>query len=302
METNESILTRRVIGLDDRKLLGKVNELRVDCDTLAVSHFVVGSASTNAPLALPFEQALAIGDTFVTIQSRNDFLPAGTSDAQAVIGNGFPLIGTEAYSRTGNKLGTVKSYAFDPVFGTVTSLTLDEGAQFDAASFVFFAPDFVFVDDGAQTAAEMREAGIAADEPIEEEAEEEVAEVEAADEMVAEAADEPGEPEIAFAAEAEAEPELELDLQVEPEPADEAEGEPEDEPEREDEPEPEPEPETNEDDAALIEFLVGAVTTEAVTSKDGEFTVEAGTELTEELVKEAHAHDALILLTMSVDA
>ena len=40
METNESILVRSVVGLDDRRVIGKMRELRVDCDTLAVSHYI----------------------------------------------------------------------------------------------------------------------------------------------------------------------------------------------------------------------------------------------------------------------
>ena len=54
METNESILTRSIVGLDDRKVLGKMRELRVDCDTLAVGHYIVSNATTNTPLVLPF--------------------------------------------------------------------------------------------------------------------------------------------------------------------------------------------------------------------------------------------------------
>lgn len=168
METNESILTRKVVGLDDRKMLGKVNELRVDCDTLAVSHYIVGSASTNAPCALPFSSSLSVGDTFLTIQSRDEFVPAATADAQAIVRDGFVLVGVEAYSRTGNKLGVVKSYEFDPVFGTVERVVLDSGATFAADRFVFFAPEFVFIDDGGKTAAELREqgeGGEAAEEP-----------------------------------------------------------------------------------------------------------------------------------------
>ncbi len=30
METNESILTRSIVGLDERKVLGKMSSLRVD--------------------------------------------------------------------------------------------------------------------------------------------------------------------------------------------------------------------------------------------------------------------------------
>ena len=31
METNESILVRNVVGLDDRRVIGKMRELRVNC-------------------------------------------------------------------------------------------------------------------------------------------------------------------------------------------------------------------------------------------------------------------------------
>lgn len=228
METNESILTRSIVGLDDRKVLGKMRELRVDCDTLAVSHYLVTSAVTNAPLALPFANVIAVGDTFITVQSREEFLPASDAQAQALIGEGFALIGAEVYTRTGNKLGAVASYAFDPVFGTVTSLTLADGTVFEAASFVFFAPEFVFVDDGAKTAAELRE------DP---------------------------------AGDAGAEEALEL----------------------------------SEEDAQLVEFLIGKALTDDVASADGAFAADRGTILTRALVEQAAAHDALLLLTMSVD-
>ena len=64
METNESILTRSIVGLDERKVLGKMSSLRVDYDTQAVSHYIVMNASTNNAIALPFENAIAVGDTF----------------------------------------------------------------------------------------------------------------------------------------------------------------------------------------------------------------------------------------------
>ena len=44
METNESILTRSIVGLDERKVLGKMSSLRVDYDTQAVSHYIVMNA------------------------------------------------------------------------------------------------------------------------------------------------------------------------------------------------------------------------------------------------------------------
>lgn len=277
METNESILVRDVVGLDDRRVIGKMRELRVDCDTLAVSHYVVASATTTAPLVLPFGQALSVGDTFVTIQSRENFLPASSTEAQALIAGGFKLVGVEAYSRTGDKLGAVASYEFDPVYGTVTSLKLADGTVFAADTFVFFAPEFVFVDNGAKTAAELRATPVVAEETVVEiveapEVEETVAEAEeeAAEEAVEEAVEEA----IEEAAEAEAEAVAEEELEA---------------------------PELSDEDAQLVELLVGATLVDDVTSEDGAFALKKDTVLTRAMVYDAISHDALLLLTLGAD-
>ncbi len=270
METNESILVRSVVGLDDRRVIGKMRELRVDCDTLAVSHYIVASATTTAPLVLPFDRALAVGDTFVTVQSRENFLPASDGSAQALIAGGFQLGGVEAYSRTGDKLGAGAGYEFDPVYGAVTSITLEDGSVYAADTFVFFAPEFVFVDNGAKTAAELRSSGdVVAEETVVEEVVEEApapsaAEVAAAVAVAATEAEEEAEE----AAEEVAE-EAASDLSAE--------------------------------DAQLVELLVGATLVDDVTSEDGAFTVKKETVLTREIVDEAISHDALLLLTLAAD-
>ncbi len=274
METNESILVRSVVGLDDRRVIGKMRELRVDCDTLAVSHYIVASATTTAPLVLPFDRALAVGDTFVTVQSRENFLPASDGNAQALIAGGFKLVGVEAYSRTGDKLGAVAGYEFDPVYGTVTSITLEDGSVYAADTFVFFAPEFVFVDNGAKTAAELRSSGdVVAEETVVEEVVEEApapsaAEVAAAVAVAATEAEEEAEEAAEEVAEEAAE-EAASDLSAE--------------------------------DAQLVELLVGATLVDDVTSEDGAFTVKKETVLTREIVDEAISHDALLLLTLAAD-
>ncbi len=282
METNESILVRNVVGLDDRRVIGKMRELRVDCDTLAVSHYIVASATTTAPLVLPFDRALAVGDTFVTVQSRENFLPASDASAQALIAGGFKLTGVEVYSRTGDKLGSVAGYDFDPVYGAVTAITLDDGTVFAADTFVFFAPEFVFVDNGAKTAAELRAGGAAAD-VVEEEIVEEVAPAPSAAEVTAA---------VAVAAEVEAEADVEaVEEAVEEEIAEEV----------AEEAAEEAAAELSAEDAQLVELLVGATLIDDVTSEDGAFTVKKDTVLTRELVDDAIAHDALLLLTLAAD-
>ena len=40
----------------------------------------------------------------------------------------------------------------------IKSITLDNGSEFKSDAFLFFAPDFVFVDDGSKSAADLRQA------------------------------------------------------------------------------------------------------------------------------------------------
>lgn len=244
METNETILARKVVGLDDRKVLGSVSGLRIDCDSLAVAHYIVDSASTSTPLVLPLLSTLSVGDAFVTVQSREEFLGCGTAEERAIMKDGFEMLGVEVYSRTGNKLGTVRSYEFDPVFGSVERLVLDDGSAFDATNFVFFAPEFVFVDDGGKTAAELR---------------------------------------IQTQVEEEAVPSCDKGL---PDESPASNGEPD---------------ASDEDETALVEFLVGKTLADDVESADGAFAASKGALLTKDIVDEARLHGALLLLTISVE-
>lgn len=72
-------------------------------------------------------------------------------------------------------------------------------------------------------------------------------------------------------------------------------------------PAPAPEPPAQEKpeqasiDEELSELLIGAVVGEEVTSEDGAFSVSKGTVITEKLLAQAQEHDAVMLLTMSVD-
>ena len=289
METNESILTREIVAIDDRKRLGKMKELCVDCDTLSVCHYIVNSASTNTALVLPFEKSLAVGDTFITIQSRDDLIAPSEAEAERVINEGFRLLGVEVFSQNGNRLGTVESYEYDTTHGKITKISLGKRLAFTADAFVFFAPDFVFVDDGEVTAFEVRHGVKAAKGK-----KRPVPRVFAKGSREASAKG-------ATAAKEEAAPvEVPLEIPVEA-PVKEAPAKAVVEPKPEPKPEPEPVVETGNEDDVLKEFLLDAIVSDDVESKDGSFKVAKGTKLTQALIDEAQKHDALLLLTMSVE-
>lgn len=158
METNESILTKGVVSLDDRKLMGKVKNVVIDCDTCCVSYYIVASSSTNAGMVLPFSKTLATGDTFMTIRNGSDFLDDTNLTARGALENRFELVGLAVYSRAGNHLGSIKSFDIETTFGKVAKINLEDGTSFEHDTFVFFSPEFVFVDDGTEIDAEVRNA------------------------------------------------------------------------------------------------------------------------------------------------
>lgn len=319
METNESILTKGVVSIDDRKQVGKVKGVIVDCDTCGVSHYIVSSSSTNSSLVLPFEKSLAVGDTFMTIQSRDDFLATTDLTARGALEDNFDLVGLDVYSRAGSHLGVVKGFDIDTAFGTITKIDLEDGGSFDSDAYVFFAREFVFVDDGTKTDADIRIAAAnSSDEedddtaPLAEPADEEEA-VEPDDaEEVAEELEEEAVEDMIEAAEEEAEAaEATEGVLEEGEGEDPADGEASDE-EAEAAAEPEADSvaeegsdgeEAVEDDpdAELRAFLVGKKLIERVVSQDGSLVLEAGDEITEQVFANAQKCDAVLLLTMSVD-
>lgn len=131
------------------------------------------------------------------------------------------------------------------------SITLDNGSEFKSDAFLFFAPDFVFVDDGSKSAADLRQA-----------------EDNASDAPAAAPASTPA-TQPAPAAQPAA-------------PAANADG-------------------LSNEDALLVDFLIGKTLNDDVANADDTFALPKGTEITREIALDAKKHDALLLLTMSVD-
>lgn len=130
-------------------------------------------------------------------------------------------------------------------------ITLDNGSEFKSDAFLFFAPDFVFVDDGSKSAADLRQA-----------------EDNTSDAPAAAPASTPA-TQPAPAAQPAA-------------PAANADG-------------------LSNEDALLVDFLIGKTLNDDVANADDTFALPKGTEITREIALDAKKHDALLLLTMSVD-
>lgn len=280
METNETILSREVVVIDSHKKFGDIKGLIVSCDTQAVSHFVINNVSTSSALVLPFEKAIAVGDTFMTVQNRDDFLATSDPEHTLLLKDGYALVDEAVFSKTGNQLGKVTSFEFDTVDGKITRIDTSSDSSYAADSFIFFSTDFVFVEDGTPTAEELREGTLGGELP---EGEDDAQAEETTEE------DDSGFTSVVDTTELESAEEETPEEETQEEDAQE-------------------EAETSEDtaksdsgDDEIKEFLVGATVNADVESEDGQFKVAEGTVLTEELIAEAEKHDALLLLTINVE-
>ncbi|WP_139651492.1 hypothetical protein [Raoultibacter phocaeensis] len=242
METNKTILLREVISIEDRKPIGSVKDLCVDCDRSAVSHYVVGDASLSNLRLLPCDKVIGVGDSFVTIGSEAVLVSPENRASKKLIEEGCRLVGTEVFSRTGNRVGSVAGYEFDTETGRITRIdTADR--SYAAENVLFISPDHVFVTDGSSEAASGEPAQAAKS-----------------------AVREPQSPK-------------------KPEPAS----------------EPVQPAKTADESQALRELLIGGKVTEDIVSKDGKFKLSKGSVITEDVLAEAQEHEAVLLLTMSVD-
>lgn len=227
MESNTSIIGRQVLCIDERKIEGRITELRVDCDTQKVSHLL------TKDLAVPFESIIGIGDTFVTVQTTKSILK--NAESRAVFMGGFKLLDAMAYTRMGNALCKVSGFNFDSVTGDVVDFTLEDDSNYVRQAFEFFVPEFVLVDPEKQPA------------PVEEIPEETVAEEE------------------------------------QPEPVEEVK-----------------ELVPDEEDAELMQELIGQTTLVKVATEDESFVIEQGSKLTEEQINEAFKNGLLTDLSFAV--
>ena len=247
------------IGLDATIVYGS-RDLRIKNNTdfpITIYAKAVGQTVSVNLLGKPRDDGITIDatsrvvDTFITVQSYGSFVDANSPASKELVSDANKLVGVEVYSRTGNTLGTVTAFDFDPVFGAIKSITLDNGSEFKSDAFLFFAPDFVFVDDGSKSAADLRQA-----------------EDNTSDAPAAAPASTPA---------------------TQPAPAAQPAA-----------------PAANADslsneDALLVDFLIGKTLNDDVANADDTFALPKGTEITREIALDAKKHDALLLLTMSVD-
>ena len=186
METNKTILMREVVSIGEKKTVGAVKDILVDCDGRSVSHFVIGDFEHGAPRLLPYQEIRAVGNSFITIDKEANFLDPESRRSKELLENGCKLVGVEVFSGDGDRVGAIGGFNFDPKNGGISSVMLNDGTEYPAERVLFFSPKYVFVDEAIVATATPEpavEPQAASVEPIEKKIEEPVIVKEVAPEL-----------------------------------------------------------------------------------------------------------------------
>jgi len=299
METNKTILTREVVSLEDRVTVGDIKDMVVDCDHNKIGHFIVSNALEEGTSFLAFDDIIAIGDSYVTIRSKNSLIPNAGTLAEDIQKRECRLLGSEMLAESGNHYGFLKGFEFDSKTGALTKLVAFDSDPVDSQGILFLSREYIFVgalkpleNVGGPIPQPVVQQPVAAPQPVQQPvaASQPIAQprpTQPQPSTFGQKTPEPSKPASSGFQPAKPVSSAPSGFVSRPTPA----------------PAPQPAPAAPSADAKddLSDLLVGTVVGEDVASKDGQFSVKKGTTITEAILADAQKHDAALLLTMSID-
>lgn len=119
-----------VITLAEGKQVGKVDDLVVDPERKAVSWLRLHSGGMlgGERLWVSVATVHGIGEDAVTINTEADArTPANAAEALTLVKAKREVIGNKVITESGERLGVVRDYEFDPVTFALTSLSVPPG-------------------------------------------------------------------------------------------------------------------------------------------------------------------------------
>ncbi len=261
MKKSSEVLGLKVIGIQEGQENGIAQDFMIDTISKNIKYLILKSSSGYGFRVMNVTDVEAIGtDYIITSSVENAINIYESKEIMEEMEKGFFILGTTVLSSTGDIIGTVADFTFEEKTGEMDTIILNDGNTFNASNIATLAGKMVFIDQQRQHMQPQEQI--------------------AQQQEVAVAIEEPVvEPEVIL--EEQFVPE-EVPVVVEEAPVVE---------------------ETSERSALeqeSIAFLLGKTVKSEVLSDDGMFRLEAGTELTEEIINLAEKHDAILTLTLSV--
>lgn len=291
MKKSEEIIGLPIISITEGRELGMSKSLLIDAKNGSVAAVIIEDEDWYRGVKLlPYSSVIAIGEDAITITGSENILTLeDASDYEAMMDANIRIIGTKAITKTGTIQGTIAEI-FVGENGVIEKCTIEnpngDEEDIDASQISIFGKQVTVID---QQAEEKKTEPVKKKEPKASSKKTEAKKV------------------VIVAPEPEPEPEP----IPEPEPVSEPEPEPEPVPEPEPIPEPEPEPTPAPEEAKVSaadkateerhrRFLLGKKATRKITTDSGVVIVEAGADVTEEVLQKAKLANKFIELSMNI--
>lgn len=148
MKNVQSIFGLDVVSINQRKTIGKVKDVIVDCIGEQYSHFVIESTDQSVILLLPFESAIGVGNDFVVAQDVKQEARNAESDqvAKKTLSEGFDLLQTQIATVQGDIVGSVSDIEIDEKTGSILNIVSEEENSYGIESVVFLSQEYVFIN------------------------------------------------------------------------------------------------------------------------------------------------------------
>lgn len=128
MKKSGQIVNSPVISIQEGLELGTVRELVVNADKKCVEFLLVDKSEgtgENEILAIPFREAVGVGEYAVTIEHQRVLLDLNKmSIAGSLLENRVNMIDEKVVTRKGKLLGNITDYMVDPETGSIPQILL----------------------------------------------------------------------------------------------------------------------------------------------------------------------------------
>ncbi|MGI6153325.1 MAG: hypothetical protein ACOYJB_05770 [Christensenellaceae bacterium] len=147
MKKASEVLGLSVLGIKEGAEKGITEDFMINAERKSVEYLILKSGHGYELRAIPIEDVLGIGEDYVmTSTIENAKMIYESQELLEIISNGFSILGAKLITNTGNVLGTISEFTFEESDGSLITLTLENGDEYDGTMLSSLAGQIAVID------------------------------------------------------------------------------------------------------------------------------------------------------------
>ena len=149
MKKSTEVLGLKVMGIKEGRDKGIIQDIVINAAGKSVDHLILKDSRGYGFYGIAFKEVLGMGaDYAITSTIENVKKIYESKELLEVTEKGFYLLGATALSSTGDIIGEVSDFAFNPKTGAIEKLFLGNGNEFLADKIAALAGNTAFLNQG----------------------------------------------------------------------------------------------------------------------------------------------------------